>query len=122
MDGTSALAKGMRAEVYARNYLVEQGLTWLMSNYRCRLGEIDLVMQTPQAELVFVEVRRRTSDRFGGAVASVTRSKQQKLMKAASLYLMTHPELGQHGVRFDVFALDGSPPQVTWVKQAFDAI
>jgi putative endonuclease len=110
----------MKAEAYARQYLVKQGLVWLVSNYACRMGEIDLVMQSARGELVFVEVRRRTSSRFGGALASVTPSKQKKLMKAASHYLMAHPNQGQQGVRFDVLAIDGNPPRVTWVKQAFE--
>ena len=115
----STRKQGMKAEAYARTYLVKQGLTWIMSNYACRMGEIDLVMQSARGELVFVEVRRRTSDAFGGALQSVTLSKQKKLMKAASHYLIAHPTQGQQGVRFDVIALDGSPPRVTWVKQAF---
>jgi putative endonuclease len=116
----STREQGMKAEVYARQFLVKQGLVWLMSNYACRMGEIDLVMQSAQGELVFVEVRRRTSTRFGGALESITPSKQKKLIKTASHYLMLHPNQGQQGVRFDVLAIDGSPPCVTWIKQAFE--
>ncbi|MCH9756460.1 MAG: YraN family protein [Gammaproteobacteria bacterium] len=114
------MEKGHQAEIYARRYLVKQGLSWLVSNYRCRMGEIDLIMKSEFGTLVFVEVRRRTSSDFGGAVVSVTRRKQEKLMKAASHYLMTHPSEGSQGVRFDVLALDGNPPRVTWIKQAFE--
>ncbi len=116
----STFISGREAEIYARRYLIGQGLQWLASNYRCRLGEIDLIMKSVTGVLVFVEVRRRTSSTFGGALQSVTRSKQQKLLKAASYYLMAHPMLGHRGVRFDVLALDGNPPRVTWIQQAFE--
>ncbi|MCH9690008.1 MAG: YraN family protein [Gammaproteobacteria bacterium] len=111
---------GRQAEAYAKKYLEKQGLIWLASNYYTRAGEIDLIMHTPSDELVFVEVRRRASSQFGGAAASVTRVKQMKLIKAASYYLMTHAHQGNQGVRFDVLALDGNPPRVTWIKQAFE--
>jgi putative endonuclease len=116
----TAIEKGEQAEVDAKQYLIEQGLIWLTSNYRSRAGEIDLVMQSICGTLVFVEVRQRGGAAFGGAAASVTRCKQEKLMKTASYYLMTHPHQGNQGVRFDVLALDGHPPRVTWIKQAFE--
>jgi putative endonuclease len=111
---------GRQAEAYAKKYLEKHGLVWLSSNYYTRAGEIDLVMRDASGELVFVEVRRRASSQFGGAAASVTRVKQMKLIKAASYYLMTHAHQGNQGVRFDVLALDGNPPRVTWIKQAFE--
>ncbi|MFX7820786.1 YraN family protein, partial [Acinetobacter baumannii] len=67
-------------------YLQQQGLRLLERNWRCKAGEIDLIMQD-DATLVFVEVRRRKNDRFGGAAASVTWHKQQKLIRAAQWYL-----------------------------------
>ena len=116
----TTVEKGQQAEQYARRYLTKQGLTWLASNYRSRVGEIDLIMQSACGVLVFVEVRQRVSGDFGGALASVTRHKQEKLIKEASYYLMMHPREGHQGVRFDVVALDGNPPRVTWIKQAFE--
>lgn len=116
----TVLNQGQQAENYAKNYLMKQGLTWLTSNYRTHAGEIDLIMQDMSGVLIFVEVRQRTSCHFGGAAASVTRRKQEKLIKAASYYLMTHPTKGNQGIRFDVLALDGKPPCVTWIKQAFE--
>ena len=117
----SHISKGAEAEFYARKYLVSHGLIWLASNYRCRLGEIDLIMKTCEGELVFVEVRRRSSATFGGALASVTPSKQKKLLKTAAFYLMKYPNQGQHGVRFDVLAFDGKPARLAWIKNAFNA-
>ena len=65
---------GFQRERQARDYLVAQGLEWVSSNYRCRLGEIDLIMRD-KAHLVFVEVRARSSTAFGGAAASVSYNK-----------------------------------------------
>ena len=109
---------GSLAESWARKYLIQQGLTWRASNYRCRLGEIDLIMHDKEY-VVFVEVRARRSAAFGGAGASVTYSKQQKLIKTAWVYLIQHKLHATHACRFDVLSLDGDPPQVNWVKNAF---
>jgi len=121
MPHASTLTLGQQAERYARYYLEKQGFIWVASNYSCRVGEIDLIMKTCDSELVFIEVRRRSSAKFGGAAASVTASKQKKIIKAAAFYLLKHPHQGQHGVRFDVLAFDGKPARLTWIKRAFEA-
>ena len=110
--------KGSLGEQQACDYLMAQGLTWVMSNYSCRMGEIDLIMQDRDC-LVFVEVRQRTSSAFGGALASVTYSKQQKLMKTALLYLSVNKRHGQQPIRFDVISMEGVPVVINWVKNAF---
>ena len=109
---------GFAAEEYARNYLSAHGLTWVMSNYRCRLGEIDLIMRDKEY-LVFIEVRSRASNAYGGAVQSVTHSKRQKLIRTATLYLQTKKLYDTQPSRFDVVSLEGTPPQITWIKNAF---
>lgn len=109
---------GALAEQHAREYLIAQGLQWVDSNYRCRLGEIDLIMRDG-VYLVFIEVRARASKAFGGAMASVTYSKQQKLIKTASLYLLVNKLHDKQAIRFDVLALEGTPPRIEWVKNAF---
>lgn len=109
---------GFAAEEHARNYLCERGLIWLESNYRCRLGEIDLIMRD-KAYLVFVEVRARASCAYGGAVQSVTHGKRQKLLRTATLYLQTKKLYDKHPTRFDVLSLDGVPPQMSWIQNAF---
>jgi putative endonuclease len=108
----------LAAEATARDYLVAQGLQWIESNYRCRLGEIDLIMRD-QDYLVFVEVRSRASNVYGGAMESITYSKQQKLFKTASLYLITHKLQDKIATRFDVISIEGKSSQLTWVKNAF---
>lgn len=113
-----SLTIGSLAEQQARDYLTSQGLRWVSSNFRCSMGEIDLIMRDGNY-LVFVEVRARASNTFGGAVASVTYSKQKKLLKAASLYLMINKLQDKFPVRFDVLGMEGVPPSITWIKNAF---
>lgn len=110
---------GDRAELLAKQYLLKQGLKCLVTNYACRWGEIDLVMQDKQY-LVFVEVRARQSILFGGALASITLSKRQKLLKTAQHYLMTHALLDKTASRFDVVIFEGALPQIEWIKNVFD--
>lgn len=113
-----SLQKGALAEQQAQIYLVSQGLKWIMSNYRCRLGEIDLIMREGQ-DLVFVEVRSRAMASYGGALASVTYKKQQKLIKTALFYLSAHPLYQNEAFRFDVLCFEGKPPVIHWIKNAF---
>lgn len=115
-----SILAGSRAELIAHQYLLKQGLKLVESNFRCKVGEIDLIMYDG-AILVFVEVRARTSSEFGDALSSVSYFKQRKLIKTASYYLLKKGLHDKLTVRFDVVALDGSNYKVTWVKQAFDA-
>lgn len=100
----------------AGEYLVTAGLRLLERNFRCRQGEIDLVMQEGHT-LVFVEVRLRRSQQFGGAAASITPHKQQKLLKAAQIYLQKLKTVPP--CRFDVVVTDGL--DMEWIKDAFGA-
>jgi putative endonuclease len=113
-----SLKAGHAAELQARDYLIAQGLQWLESNYRCRFGEIDLIMRDKDY-LVFVEVRARVSRLYGGAVASVSYSKQQKLIKTASSYLLSRKLHDKHPMRFDVLGFEGSSANLNWIKNAF---
>lgn len=112
-------ASGKLSEDKALAYLQRQGLKLVERNFRCKGGEIDLILTEPASPgdiLVFVEVRQRSNQRYGGAAASVTRSKQARLILAAQLFLQRyrHPP----ACRFDVLAIeDGS---VEWIKQAFE--
>lgn len=109
---------GQTAEARAEAFLATQGLAPVARNWRCRFGEIDLIMQDG-ATRVFVEVRLRSRSDFGGAAASVTRAKQRKLLAAARQYLSGLPTLPP--CRFDVVALDGSSAP-DWIKNAFDDV
>ncbi|TCV93826.1 putative endonuclease [Luteibacter rhizovicinus] len=117
---TPRRAAGDRCEARARTFLEGQGLTFVEANYQTRCGEIDLVMREGDT-LVFVEVRYRSGRAFGGAAASVTASKQQKLIRAASFYLLRYPRDAQRPCRFDVVAFEGDAPP-DWHRGAFDAV
>lgn len=109
--------RGQAAERLALDYLQRQGLRLRESNYRCRAGEIDLVM-SDGASLVFVEVRQRSNPRFGGAAASVDAAKQRKLIATARHYLQATGT--DSPARFDVVAIDAAgTPQ--WIRNAFTA-
>lgn len=108
---------GQTAEAHAERFLEAQGLKRVARNWRCRFGEIDLIMRD-HATLVFVEVRLRSSANFGGAAASVTSGKQRKLLAAAKLYLGNLAELPP--CRFDVVALTDNGGKPEWIQNAFD--
>ncbi len=97
---------GAGAEQAACAYLQKQGLSLLARNYRCRRGELDLIMQQGPT-LVFVEVRQRAARGLVSAAESVTRSKQSRLLAAARHYLMTHPQQADAPMRFDLIACNG---------------
>ena len=102
--------------------LRKQGWKILETNYRCRLGEIDLVAQKGKY-LAFVEVKLRKSNRFGQASEAVTGEKQRKLRTTAELYLAEHQTVLQP--RFDVaevYAPQGmqtANPTISYIENAF---
>ncbi|HAT8179607.1 TPA: YraN family protein [Legionella pneumophila] len=112
--------KGKLAEQLALNYLKENGLELIIQNYRCRLGEIDLIMREGPY-LVFIEVRSRSNMSFGGGLASITYEKKQKIIKATSHYMIKYRIQDKFPIRFDVISIDGKLNKITWLKNAFDA-
>ena len=106
---------GARAEDLCAELLRAAGLRVLARNWRCRLGEIDLIAEE-EGTLVFAEVRLRSAGGFGGAAESVTAAKRSRLLAAARLYLAGKPEAA---CRFDVFLVEGEPRQVRWIRDAF---
>jgi putative endonuclease len=100
----------------AAAFLEKKGLRVIERNYRCRLGEIDLIAREG-ATTVFVEVRQRASSAFGGAAASITSTKRQRLLRAARHYLSRLRTLPQ--CRFDALLIEGDPPRIEWVRNAF---
>lgn len=110
------LQKGEGAEQLALTYLQTQGLLPLCSNFRCKFGELDLVMREGQT-LVIVEVRYRQSEQFGGALASITRQKQARIIAATQHYVIIN-HLSQSAIRFDVVAVAGDN-RINWIKNAF---
>jgi putative endonuclease len=121
--GLSTKKRGDLAEARALDYLQHQGLRLVARNYRvaggphARGGEVDLIMRTPEGCLVFVEVRARRDASHGGAAASVTATKQRRIVLAARHYLLRLPS--PPPCRFDVLALEGE--HIVWLPAAFDA-
>lgn len=109
---------GGDAEKLAAAYLQQQGLRLVEKNYRCRFGEIDLIMHDGKS-LVFVEVRLRSNMNFGGAGMSITPAKQRKLTLTAQHYLQKH---GSTACRFDaVLMRNTNTHDMEWIRNAFDS-
>jgi putative endonuclease len=106
---------GQQREAQACALLQRHGLRHLASNFRCKGGEIDLIMGDG-AQIVFVEVRHRASSAFGGAAASVGTAKQRRLVCAAHRYLATLKRVPP--CRFDLVAIDGE--SFTWLKNVIE--
>ncbi len=111
--------KGAFAEVAARHWLERQGLSTLNTNYRCREGEIDIIMRKGNL-IIFVEVRLRKHSRYASAAGSVDPKKQYKLRQAARDFLYRHPQYRNFLCRFDMIAYDGEVTMEatpTWLQQ-----
>jgi len=120
----STTQAGRRGEDFACRHLESHGLELLERNYRCRAGEIDLVMREGRV-LVLVEVRSRTSAAHGSAAATVGARKQRRFILAARHLMLTRPQHRALAARFDVVAIDpasdGGPAKLTWIRDAFRA-
>jgi putative endonuclease len=111
-------AAGKDAERFAETFLQQRGLKLVERNYRCRFGEIDLIMRDRDC-LVFIEVRLRSSPAFGGAVASINAAKRSKLIKAAQHYLACLDRVPV--CRFDAVLLTGPEgAAVEWIQGAIE--
>jgi putative endonuclease len=109
---------GRRAEAAAALHLERHGLSIVARNFRRRLGEVDLIARDGDT-LVFVEVRLRRRDDYGGAAASIGAAKRARLAKAASLYLASLGE--QPPCRFDAILLSElDPPRIEWLRNVID--
>jgi putative endonuclease len=117
------LAQGEDAEIACCNFLKSRGMKLIEKNFSCRLGEIDIIMRDSKV-LVFVEVRFRKNNAFGGALESITAAKQNKLRKTAEYYMQQNRRFCN--ARFDVVAmsLDMAANKTghyrfDWIKNAF---
>ena len=113
------LTLGQRGEAIAVAYLQARGYILLETNYRTKLGEIDCIFQDGK-ELVFVEVKTRTSTKFGDPLEAVGHRKWQQITRVAEQYLA-----GKKGadcaIRFDVVGIvAGSPPEINHIENAFE--
>ena len=114
---TDKRKQGDDKERLAESYLVQQNFELIERNFSCKTGEIDLIMRD-QDYLVFVEVRYRENAEFGGALASITRSKQNKLRRTAEFYLLEKFGNTPPACRFDAIGIEGKDT-IEWVKNAF---
>ncbi|MEI2431303.1 MULTISPECIES: YraN family protein [Lysobacter] len=114
--------RGAAVEAAARDHLLGYGLRPLASNAGFRVGELDLVMLDGDT-VVFVEVRYRRDDRYGGGAVSVDARKRRKLVLAALAFLQRHRALADRACRFDVVEAQGDPerPRLNWLRDAFRA-
>ena len=112
---------GQAGESAAEEYLRRKGYRILARNLRSPLGELDLVAEDGQV-LVFVEVKARRTDAFGGAIHAVHHRKQEKLIQLAAQYLARH-HIKDRLCRFDVVLLQGSDatvPKIEHIQNAFE--
>jgi len=120
MNATARQRIGAEGEEIARRHLERAGLTFVAANVRYRDGEIDLVMRDSDGTIAFVEVRRRSRAIYGGAAASVTHAKCNRLVTAASRFIAAH-RLEAQPCRFDVVTIEGGDekPRIDWIRDAF---
>lgn len=117
---SSPQASGAWAEQLAQAYLEENGLRVEARNYRCRFGEIDLVLRDTNT-LVFVEVRYRARTDFGSGAETVNHAKRRRILTTAEHYLQRGALPHTPACRFDVVSVSGShqAPFIDWIKDAF---
>jgi putative endonuclease len=120
LDNAWRRRKGNRFEQLALAWLQARGLTVVQRNYRCKLGEIDLVMREREL-LVFVEVRFRGVRSQVPACETVDARKQQKLLRTARHFLLCHAQLAELPCRFDVLGIssEAGGTQYEWIRNAF---
>lgn len=112
--------RGQLAESIAQGVLLKNGLRLITQNYRCNLGEIDLIFWDDDC-LVFVEVRARANAHFAFPADTVDYHKQKKIIRTAEFFLLQYAQYSNNPCRFDVVGIDfsASPPSVEWIKDAF---
>lgn len=125
IPGKTSVVAGAKAEAVAERYLIERGMKTCRRNYRCSLGEIDLIMKDA-GTLVFVEVRQRSTASFGQPVETVTLAKRRKIVHAAQHYLMSHRISSSQALRFDVLGIltnkTDKNPEFNWIQNAFGEV
>jgi putative endonuclease len=113
-----SLKRGLAAEDLACQYLCQQGLRLIERNFRCRVGELDLIMEDG-TDLVFVEVRSRHNNRYGTPAETITPVKRRRLVRTA-LFFLQQRRLDAP-CRFDIIAISqaSGKPKLEWIKNAF---
>ena len=112
---TSARALGPRGERQAEQYLKQQGCKLLQRNFRCRSGEIDLIMVDPDQTVVFVEVKTRAHEDFDAVESVITQAKKTRMIRAARYFLASH-KIQDRPLRFDVVCVIKDPESRTEIR------
>ena len=121
----SAVSAGIAGEDRAANLVRKAGLKILERNRKYPCGELDIIAREKKGWIgndlttVFIEVKIRSNPSHGQALETVTFSKQEKLRKAASLWLQEHDPKMQYPCRFDVIAFESADATYNWIKDAF---
>lgn len=118
---SNSISVGKQAELQACQFLQTSGLFLLEQNFKCPMGEIDLIMQDKD-EIVFIEVRLRSNLNYGDAVESVSQHKQKKILKTANLYLQKNNLFDKVNCRFDIIGIHPNLKidKIEWIKNAFE--
>ena len=111
---------GGRYEEMAAAHLTQAGLSILEKNYRCRIGEIDLIATDPEGTIVFAEVKYRKNAAYGMPYEAVGYKKRKTICRVADHYRLMHGGLNGHSFRFDVISILGD--QITWFQNAFSYV
>jgi len=111
---------GAAAEERAAQLLRQAGYVIVARNFRCRMGELDLIARR-DGLLIIAEVRLRSSAGFGGPAASISAAKRARIVRAARYLLMRQPRLANLALRFDTLLLSSSSGPIEWIEGAFAA-
>lgn len=110
--------RGADTEARALQFLQQHGLQLIERNWRCKLGELDLVMRDGDT-VVVTEVRGRSRPEFGSAAETVDARKQLRIQRATQLMLASRRDLAGRPLRFDIVAVDGAG-EIQWLRAAFE--
>lgn len=111
---------GNQAEEIAKHYLLSSGLLFVKQQYRITNGEIDLIMRDAE-DLIFIEVRYRQGQQYGNPLETITKTKQQRILRTAMHFCLCNPWTKKYNMRFDAISiLDNlQTSKITWIQDAF---
>lgn len=112
---------GAQAEHLATQYLMQQGLTRIATNFYCHGGEIDLIMLKKPRTLVFVEVKYRKKNDCGGTLAAIDGTKQKRIRHTAAVFMHQYKKWHSYQPRFDAILIEGTliKQNIRWIQNAF---
>ena len=107
---------GQENEYLALKYLTDKGYKIIKRNYRCKLGEIDLIAKK-EDRIIFIEVKYRSNNRYGNSIEAVNKRKQQVIRNVAKYYLLTNYHSLEIPISFDVIGIDKN--NITHIENGF---